>query len=151
MGTRCCEGPWLCGGSITEEPIMKDNNGKKKSANQNQKRGRWSAMELQLGQRIGPPLTPQLEHLLFQAVAKDCLVGSRHTTLACAYRKTLAESFCQGWQMNALGFLEPILKPASELPSYRQFRYVHKKYSNYTILGPHRHVTNSRLQNKKAI
>jgi hypothetical protein len=89
------------------------------------KRGRPDALEAKVGHKIGPALTEEIEKFLLRGRNKFYNKGV--TTLRLAYELTLGEFFNDDFDLKD-GVWTPVLKPASELPKFRTFLYVHRKH-----------------------
>jgi putative transposase len=89
------------------------------------KRGRPDALEATVGHKIGPALTEGIEKLLRRGRDKFYNKGAK--TLKLAYDLTLGEFFNDDLELKD-GVWTPVLKPASELPKFRTFLYVHRKH-----------------------
>jgi Integrase core domain len=89
------------------------------------KRGRSSLLSLSVGRKLGINVTDDIKNK-FRKGIKLFYENRQKMPLTKAYQKTLEKFFNKGYKLLD-GILVPNLPPASELPSFRQFKYWYEK------------------------
>lgn len=79
------------------------------------------------GKKIGVRITKSIERNFLRGVRKFYDQKNKRKSLEKAFQKILGEYFNVGEEFKD-GILIPVLPPASELPTFRQFRYWYENY-----------------------
>jgi hypothetical protein len=82
-------------------------------------------MEILRGDRIGIPMTPDLEMRVLRLVRKYYGKASCHS-LRTAYCSLMAEAFVVGYESRG-GLVVAVLAPEIERPTFNQFKYAYRK------------------------
>lgn len=111
--------------------LIKDSSGspsKRRRYNEQdgRKLGRPSSLEKKTGQVIGIKITPPIEEKFKQGI-KKFYETEEERTLTSTFDRIISTYFIQGYTLENDEF-KPILLPASERPTFRQFQYWYKTY-----------------------
>lgn len=91
------------------------------------KLGKPSNKSQKSGKRIGVRITSDIEGKFERGIKRFYENRKSKKSLKKAYQRVLEKFFNIGYEFGESGELKPIFPPASELPTFRQFRYWYEK------------------------